>query len=68
MESETATLHSEQGMVTTVEQETESLVELGTESSVVAEQDRLMLRTEGLVKRYGKPAGSFPVPVVPFVS
>ena len=54
MESETATLHSEQGMVTTVEQETESLVELGTESSVVAEQDRLMLRTEGLVKRYGK--------------
>ena len=60
MESETATLHSEQGMVTTVEQE--------TESSVVAEQDRLMLRTEGLVKRYGKPAGSFPVPVVPFVS
>ena len=46
MESETATLHSEQGMVTTVEQE--------TESSVVAEQGRLMLRTEGLVKRYGK--------------
>ena len=55
MESETATLHTEQGIASAVaEQELESLAEQGTESSSLAETDRLMLRTEGLVKRYGK--------------